>query len=218
MINSDSNTFLSCTNHLSAPLTSTINMQTSNIQSRNINACCLASPTKLLCPHCDRTFSSIRGCKQHLRAVHPMPTRNMGAGGVLSDHQPSPLPPSSPCSQTSSRPLSPSPLVGVPSAMGSNSPTGSAATLSHSESEWDQHLDIPSMPITRNYRATVEESLMMKTTLSWNIIPRHLNDHLAWTSTLTLGGFHPIGAQVLAMTVQISILRSPKSHELIILT
>jgi len=139
------------------PLTSTINMQTSNIQSQNIDARRLASLTKLLCPHCDRTFSSIRGRKQHLRAVHPMPTRNMGAGGVLSDHQPSPLPPSSPCSQTSSRPLSPSPLVGVPSAMGSNSPTGSAATLSHSESERDQHLDIPGMPITRNYRATVED-------------------------------------------------------------
>ena len=132
-------------------------MQTSDIRSRNIDARRLASPTRVLCPHCNRTFSSIRGRKQHLRAIHPMPTRNTGAGGVLPDHQPIPSPPSSPRSQTSSRPLSPSPLVGVPSPMGSNSPTGSSATSSHSKSERDQDLDISDTPINRNYRATVED-------------------------------------------------------------
>jgi hypothetical protein len=86
-----------------------------------------------------------------------MPMRNTGAGSVLPDHQHSPSPPSSPRSQTSSCPLSPSPLVGFPSPMGSNSPTSSSATLSHSKSERDQHLDIPNTPITCNYRATIED-------------------------------------------------------------
>jgi hypothetical protein len=67
-------------------------------------------------------------------------------------------------------------------------------------------------------------SLMTKTTPSRNTItiPWHLNDRLArtitQTSTFTLGGFCPIRAQVLAVTIQISMLQSPKSHELIILT
>jgi hypothetical protein len=150
-------TFLSHTNHLPPPLTGTISMQTGNIRVRNIHASHLASPIKLSCPHCDRTFSSIRGRKQHLRAIHPMPTRNTGAGSVLPDHESGPSPPNSTRSQTSSRPLSPSPLVGVPSPMGSNSPAGSSASLSHSESEREQHHDIPGTPITHNYHATVED-------------------------------------------------------------
>jgi hypothetical protein len=74
---------------------------------------------------------------------------------VLHDHSP----PSSPRSQTSSHPFSPSPLVGlgIPSPVGSNLPTSSSPTLSHSESEGDEHLDIPSTPITRHYHATVED-------------------------------------------------------------
>jgi hypothetical protein len=64
-------------------------------------------------------------------------------------------------------------------------------------------------------------SLMTKMTPSPNMIPRHLDDRPARTTTqtsiLTSGGFRPIRAQVLAVTIQISILRSPKSHELIIL-
>ena len=86
-----------------------------------------------------------------------MPMGNTGAESVLPDHESGPSPPGSPRSQTSSRPLSPTPLVDVPSPMGSNSPTGSSASLSHSESDQEKHSDIPGTPITRSYRATVED-------------------------------------------------------------
>ena len=86
-----------------------------------------------------------------------MPKRNTGTGSVLPDHQSSPSPPRSLRSQTSSRPVTPSPLVDVPSPMGNNSPTGSSESLSHSESKQEQHLDIPGTPITHNYCATVED-------------------------------------------------------------
>ena len=63
-----------------------------------------------------------------------MPTRNTGIGGVPSHQQSSPHP------------------LGGSDPVCNNSPSANSAL-----SEQEQHLDIPSTPITHNYCATVKD-------------------------------------------------------------
>lgn len=136
---------------------------TTNLRVRNAHTSRTASPIRLSCPQCDRTFLSIRGRRQHIRAIHPLPTRNTNLGNVSLNREPSPSPPSSnPRSQTSSHSRSPNLSVDIPSPIGSGSPSlsdMSSSSFSHvfsSSTHPEQH-GTPSTPSTRNYRATVED-------------------------------------------------------------
>ncbi|KIM75718.1 hypothetical protein PILCRDRAFT_13364, partial [Piloderma croceum F 1598] len=134
-----------------------------NLRVRNAHTSHAASPIQLSCPQCDRTFLSIRGRRQHIRAIHPLPTRNTNPGNMSLNHEPSPsLPSSNPCSQTSSHSCSPSLSVDIPSPIGGGSPSVgdmSSSSFSHvfSSSRNPEQHGTPSTPSTRNYRVTVED-------------------------------------------------------------
>jgi Plavaka transposase len=133
-----------------------------NLRVRNAHTSRAASPIQFFCPQCDRTFLSIRGRKQHIRAIHPLPTGNANPGNVSLDRKPSPSPPGSDSrSQASSHSRSPSLSVDIPSPIGSGSPSlsdtsSSFSCVCSSSTHLEQH-GTPSIPSTRNYRITVED-------------------------------------------------------------
>ena len=181
---------------------------TNNLRVLNAHTSHSASPIQLSCLQCDRTFLSTWGRKRHLRTIHPLSTTN---------YQPSPPPPSSnPHSQAGLHPRSPNLFVDVPSPSSpspSNMPSSSSSHVS--SSTHPVNVTLPVHLALETIASQLKISLMMKAVM----VSTHLKDPLAHIThtTITLGG-NPFGAQVQDAKLQVSIVSSPRSNELIIPT
>ena len=125
---------------------------TNNIRVRNAHSSHSASPIRLSCPQCDRTFSSNWGRTQHIRAIHPLSTKDPNPDDVSFNHEPSPSP-----LNTSPYPHSLSPFVEVPSPIDRSSPSGSSASSSLPSCVFSGPTHAEQKPSSQNYRVTVED-------------------------------------------------------------
>jgi hypothetical protein len=124
---------------------------TNNLRVRNAHSSRSASPIRFSCPHCHRTFSSIPGRKQHIRAIHSLPTRDTNSDDVPL-HEPSP----SLCS-AGPHPHSPSPFVDALPPIDGGSPSGGSTSFSRVFTHAEQEQHTPHTPSSQNYRVTVED-------------------------------------------------------------